>query len=141
MDAGVITALIGAVAVMIAAALTTVGVVTKNRTDRKSALDARIDARVERELESAWKAIDAQKGKIDSLTRGQRDLQRQYEDLQTRYGRTRAAIARILRAIAAQWPDPHGPNLDPRDLAELEDAVPSAWIRRGEGAAANGPLD
>lgn len=46
--------------------------------------------------------------------------------------RKMAAVARIFRAIAAQWPTPNGPDIPPSDIAELEDTevIPRGWIRR-----------
>lgn len=40
------------------------------------------------------------------------------------------AVARILRALFDQWPGRDAPNLDPADIAEIEDTVPPAWVRR-----------
>jgi hypothetical protein len=40
------------------------------------------------------------------------------------------AVARILRALFDQWPGHDTPNLDPADIAEIEDTVPPAWVRR-----------
>jgi hypothetical protein len=40
------------------------------------------------------------------------------------------AVARILRALHDQWPSDNPPNLDPADIAAIEDTVPPAWIRR-----------
>lgn len=80
----------------------------KTRTDAKIALDARIDARVKAELERVYRRLD---------------------EFENRDSRRTAAFTRILRAIARQWPTPEGPNLDPADIAEIEDTIPPAWIR------------
>lgn len=83
----------------------------KTKSDAKTALDARIDARVKTELERVWARLDS----VEKLA-----------------VRRSAAFARILRAIADQWPGSHGPDLDPVDIAEIEDTIPPQWIRRGE---------
>lgn len=42
--------------------------------------------------------------------------------------RTRA-MTRILRAIAAQWPQGFtGPVLDPDDIAAVEETIPTQWL-------------
>jgi hypothetical protein len=48
---------------------------------------------------------------------------------QTETRRT-AAFARILRAIAQQWPTANGPDLDPMDIAVIEETIPTQWIRK-----------
>lgn len=40
------------------------------------------------------------------------------------------AVARILRALFDQWPDDNPPNLDPADIAAIEETVPPAWVRK-----------
>jgi hypothetical protein len=101
---------------IVGAAVTLIGIVatylaTKGRTqtDAKAELDKRIDARVSTELGRVY-------GRLD-----------EWED---KYTRKMSAVARILRAIADQWPSAHGPNLDPRDIEEIEDTIPVQWIRR-----------
>lgn len=85
-------------------------------TNAKTALDKRIDERVSAQLEEAWKRLDEQDTKIAALL--------------TREARRTGAITRILRAIAKQWPGAEGPDLDPADIAEIEETIPAAWIRR-----------
>jgi Flp pilus assembly protein TadB len=82
----------------------------------KTALDARIDARVETQLSDAWARID----EIDTA----------FKALEKRETRRTGAITRILKAIAAQWPGSHGPDLDPADIAEIEETIPPTWIRK-----------
>lgn len=83
----------------------------KTKSDAKTALDERIDARVKGELERVWARLDS----VEKLA-----------------VRRSAAFARILRSIADQWPSgEHGPDLDPVDIAEIEDTIPPQWIRRG----------
>lgn len=82
----------------------------KTRADAKAALDARIDARVKNELDRVYERLDEVEGAAVKQA---------------------SAFARILRAIAAQWTgDPHGPNLDPDDIREVENTIPPQWIRR-----------
>jgi predicted RNase H-like nuclease (RuvC/YqgF family) len=64
-------------------------------------------------------------------------LRVEVQGLRDKYTRKMSAVARILRAIADQWPSAHGPNLDPRDIEEIEDTIPVQWIRR---APADGPI-
>lgn len=82
----------------------------------KIALDARIDARVSAQLEEAWTEI--------------KQLKEDMKTVQTRQTRRDGAITRILRAIARQWPNTEGPDLDPADIAEIEETIPAQWIRR-----------
>ena len=81
----------------------------KTRSDAKAALDARIDERVSEELERVYARLNEVEGAST---------------------RQMSAVARVLRSIANQWPDPHGPDLDPRDIAEIEGTIPPLWIRR-----------
>lgn len=88
----------------------------KTRADAKTALDARIDARVKEQLEGAWKKISQLEEDVRELTEKDR--------LKS------GAFARILRAIARQWPDEHGPDIDPTDIALVEEVIPPTWVRR-----------
>lgn len=97
---------------LIGIVVTFFGTKGKTKSDAKTALDARIDARVKSELERVWTRLDS----VEKLA-----------------VRRSAAFARILRAIADQWPsNMHGPDLDPVDIAEIEDTIPPQWIRRGD---------
>lgn len=91
----------------------------------KSALDARIDARVSAQLEEAWAEITQLKEDMKTVT--------------TRQVRRDGAMTRILRAIAKQWPTPEGPDLDPADIIEVEETIPSSWIRKSRLAMGTGP--
>lgn len=82
----------------------------------KTNLDTLIDARVTKQLQISWEKIDELSEKVDTL--------------ETRENQRTNAITRIFRAIAKQWPGPDGPDLDPADIAILEDTIPSAWIRK-----------
>lgn len=101
----IVVAVIGLLGIVV----TFLGTRGKTRTDAKTALDARIDARVKVELDRVYARLDA----VEKLA-----------------VRRSAAFARILRAIAAQWQDSHGPNLDPADIAEVEDTIPPQWLRK-----------
>ena len=88
----------------------------KTRSDAKSAMDARIDARVKEELDRVYKRIA--------------DMEKTVEEVQSTHTRKMSAVARILRQIAHQWVgDPGGPELDPNDIAEIESAMPFKWIK------------
>jgi uncharacterized protein HemX len=90
----------------------------------KVALDKLIDDRVTRQLTEAYGRLDAQDTKIE-------EQDEKIRQLETRESRRTGAFLRILKAIANQWPaGTEGPNLDPLDIAEVEDTVPVAWIRR-----------
>jgi uncharacterized protein HemX len=125
----IIAAALSAFAVVTGAALAFLGAWLKVRGDRaqaqasadaqkavtKQQIDAQIDERVKGELEAAWKEIDELK-----------DRQKTQEE---QGSRVRAAFARILRAIAQQWPGPDAPNLDPADIDLLGDTMPPHWVR------------
>ena len=106
----------------LAAVGSAVAVIIKSRSDgtsakvsAKTALDARIDARVEAQLQAAWKRID--------------EVETAFRALESRETRRTGAITRILRAIAAQWPNgDHGPDLDPSDIVEIEETIPPSWM-------------
>lgn len=85
-------------------------------TNAKTALDALIDERVTKQLKDAWTRID--------------ELGTSVESLERRETRRTGAITRILLTISNQWPSgTTGPNLDPNDIAEIEETIPSQWIR------------
>lgn len=89
---------------------------TSIATTTKATLDARIDARIASQLEGAWLRIDA--------------LGRQIDTYEKREVRRNGAITRILRDIAKQWPNAEGPNLNPADILEIEETIPSSWFRK-----------
>jgi hypothetical protein len=103
----VIIAIITAAALAIGSLLTFLG----SRANSRSAIDKRIDERVSAELSTAWARIDA------------------LEVKQTTHAHQMGAVGRVLRAIAGQWPNEHPPNLNPADIALIEDAIPAHWIR------------
>lgn len=94
---------------LIAALLVFLATRGKTRTDAKSALDARIDARVQSELSRVYSRLD---------------------EVEEAAVKRTSAFARILRSIAHQWPNEHGPDLDPADISLIEDTIPPTWLRR-----------
>lgn len=106
----ILPALVGVIGTSIAAALLYLGTRGKTQADARSALDARIDARLDGELARVYTRLD---------------------EVENAAVKRASAFARILRAIADQWKgDPRGPNLDPDDIREVEDTIPPQWIRR-----------
>jgi hypothetical protein len=104
----ILIVLVPAAALVLGGLITYIGTRGKTKTDAKTALDARIDGRVKAELERVYARLD---------------------EFENRDVRRTTAFARILRAIAAQWTgDSRGPNLDPADIAEIEDTIPPQWI-------------
>ncbi|GAA1149036.1 hypothetical protein F6W69_10735 [Microbacterium oxydans] len=116
MDPQTIITIIGAGVGGMGVVLTFLATRGKTKTDAKTALDARIDKRVSEQLEGAWTEITALKTDVATLTEKDR--------LKS------SAFARILRAIARQWPTDHGPDLDPSDIALIEDTIPPTWLRK-----------
>lgn len=114
-DGGFIIGLIGALATI----GSVIALVIKSRGENlnaKNALDDRIDKRISEQLENAWRRLDEQDAKITSL--------------EARETSRTGAISRILRAIAKQWPIGFsGPDLDAADIAEIEETIPSSWIK------------
>lgn len=115
---GIVIAIISAL-VSLAAVIATIvkskGENSNGYLSAKAAIDAQIDARVAEQLKAAWSRIDT--------------LEAAFKALETRETRRMGAITRILRAIANQWPGTTGPDLDPIDIAEIEETIPPAWIR------------
>ena len=107
MSEPVIIALITAAGLVVGALLTFLG----TRANSRSAIDKRIDERVTAELSTAWARIDALEAK------------------QKTHGHQMGAVGRILWAIADQWPNEHPPNLNPADIALIEESIPAHWIR------------
>lgn len=118
LDGGFIIGLLGALAAigsMIALFIKSRGDNKTSEKNAKTALDARIDARVESQLTDAWDRI--------------KSLETDVKALQTNQSRRDGAITRILRSIAKQWPNAEGPDLDPNDISIIEETVPAQWIR------------
>lgn len=137
MDAAQIVTLVGSGVLLLGAILTFLATRGKTQTDAKSAMDARIDKRVDEKLAEAWSQVDDQAKEIEELTGKVKDLgglledaQREIRSLKEDGERRAGAWGRILRSIAAQWPTPQGPDLDPIDIRIVEDTIPPAWVRR-----------
>lgn len=111
-----IITLVGIILVFLGTIITVLATRGKTRTDAKTALDARIDARVKEQLEGAWSEITTLKTDVATLTEKDR--------LKS------SAFARILRALERQWPAEHSPDLDPSDIALIEDTIPPMWLRK-----------
>lgn len=117
---GIVIALIGGIVAIIGTLATLVGALTKSGTDRRTAQEVRLDARMDAALAAQDKVIARQNTEI--------------EGMKVMLARKMGAVGRIFRQIRDQWTgDPHGPNIDPADIAELEDTevLPREWIRRG----------
>jgi glutamate mutase epsilon subunit len=125
-DGGFIIGIIGSIAALSSAIFVFIKSRSENKiaeknsnileTNAKTELDARIDARVAEQLTEAWSEIE--------------QLKKDFRLIQTRQVRRDGAITRILRAIAKQWPSAEGPDLDPTDIAEIEETIPVQWIRK-----------
>lgn len=118
-----LAALLGFLGLVVTALVTFFTTRGKTRADVKTTLaqtkatiDARIDLRVAQELEGAW-------GRLDTL-------EREFGEFRSTHTRKMAAVARVLRAIARQWHDTTGPDLEPSDISEIEDTIPAHWIRK-----------
>lgn len=121
-DPGFITigvAIIGLLGI-IATALATRG---KTKTDAKTALDQRIDARVKEQLEGAWKDID--KLKTHS---GEQD--KKLRDLEERDARKSSIFQRIFTTLASLLPEGVAPHLEltTSEIALVGDTLPRDWI-------------
>lgn len=103
------------------------------RRDRASTDAAAEAARLAKQF-PGWQEV------VDENRRLRTDLNSTDEkiaDLETKVTELRAsdrhkmhAVARILRALFDQWPADNPPNLDPADIAAIEDTIPPAWVRR-----------
>lgn len=81
----------------------------------KAQIDQQIDDRTLAELARL-------NGEVD-------ELRVQLTTVQRQYTAWKAAVARVLHAIAEQWAGDGGPNIDPGDIAILEDTIPLRWMR------------
>lgn len=109
MSGELVVSIVGAIALVLGGLITLQGARGKTRADAKTALDERIDERVSAELARVYQRLDV---------------------VERTSTKKMSAVARVLRSIAKQWPDPHGPNLDPADIADIEDTIPPTWLRR-----------
>lgn len=105
----ILIAVVGGIALIAGSLVAYFGTRGKTQADARTALDARIDARLDGELKRVYARLD---------------------EVENAAVKRASAFARILRSIAAQWQgDPSGPNLDPEDIREVEDTIPPQWIR------------
>lgn len=134
-----LVSIVGALAIVLAAIITVRGARGKEDSQVRDEWDQRIDDRVDRmlaryEAEVAQAIQDAATAKSDAAAARTEAAAAKTEaaSLRGAYDRMKSAVASILRAIAAQWPTDHGPDLDPKDIAALEDTIPAKWIRKKE---------
>jgi hypothetical protein len=110
MDTPILTALIMAAASVLGGLIVFIATRGRTRTDAKTALDARIDARVTTQLEGAWKRIDEQDAHIKALKTQNKTQARQITELRAHadiaerrevliYRHTRALREHILREL------------------------------------------
>lgn len=125
-DPTVVVAVIGGIVAIIGTIAGLVGALSKNSGDRRTAQELRLDARMDA-------AMTAQDRRIAEQDRRMTSQDETIAELQELLKRRLSAVANIFRAIRDQWVgDASGPNLDPADIAELEDTevLPREWIRR-----------
>lgn len=91
----------------------------KTRMDAKTAHDARIDQRMAAELERVYARMDEQD---KAIAEARKEAEAAKATASERV-RQISALRRILHQIAEQWPDSHGPDLDPGDIAKVEDTT------------------
>lgn len=123
---GIVVALIGGIVAVIGTLAGLVGAMTKTGADRRTAQEIRLDARMDAALAAQDRRIAEQDARIA-------EQDKTIESLKQVLDRKLATFGRIIRQIRDQWTgDPHGPNIDPADIAELEDTevLPREWIRR-----------
>lgn len=114
METPLATALIAGGAAVLVALLSLIGLLVKNGGDRRTGMEARLDKRID-----------------DALADQKETIEEQAEEIKTLKAQMRA-VGRVLRATAEQSTDPRGPDIDPADIALLEDTevLPPSWIRR-----------
>lgn len=74
--------------------------------------------------------LNATDGKIEAANTKIEELRETIDELKRSDRHKMHAFARILRALYDQWPSENVPNLDPADIAAVEDTIPAAWIKR-----------
>jgi hypothetical protein len=111
----------------------------RTRSDAKTSLDSRIDARVEKQLQTAWEQIDKQASQITGLKGQNKQQARQIAELRAHasiaemrevliYKHTRALRDHILREL------PPPPPAMPPELIE--------WFERfGDTQPPTGPIE
>lgn len=133
----IIGAISGAFATVTAAALAMLGAWLKARADKQVALaNVKLaSANVAAQQQVTKQQIDAQidqrlAGEVERLSGELEELRQEMTTLTSKFSQWKAAVARVFHAIAAQWTGDGGPDIDPADIALLEDTIPLRWMRR-----------
>lgn len=103
------------------------------RRERVAAEAAAGAARLEKQFPGWQELVDENRRLRADLTATDEKLsgiENQLTEVRREDTRKMQAVARILRALFDQWPGGDTPNLDPADIAEIEDTIPPAWVRR-----------
>lgn len=103
------------------------------RRERAAAEAAAEAARLEKQFPGWQELVDENRRLRADLTATDEKLsgiENQLTEVRKEDTRKMQAVARILRALFDQWPGGDTPNLDPADIAEIEDTIPPAWVRR-----------
>ena len=109
------------------------------RRDRASADAAAEIARNEKQFPGWQELVDENRdlrSEMATVRSEVTSLRTELREVRSADARRMQAVARILRALFEQWPGEGTPNLDPSDIAEIEDTMPPAWVHRR-----NGPLE
>lgn len=106
------------------------------RRDKAAADAAAEAARNEKQFPGWQEVVDENRDLRNEMT----NVRIEVTSLRSELGEVRRAdtrkmqaVARILRALFDQWPGQGTPSLDPADIAEIEDTIPPAWVRRKGG--------
>ena len=103
------------------------------RRERVAAESAAAAARLEKQFPGWQELVDENRRLRADLTATDEKLsgiENQLTEVRREDTRKMQAVARILRALFDQWPGGDTPNLDPADIAEIEDTIPPAWVGR-----------
>lgn len=106
------------------------------RRERAAAEAAAEAARLEKQFPGWQELVDENRDLRAEMTSVRDEvlgLRDELKEVRRADTRKMQAVARILRALFDQWPGRDVPNLDPADIAEIEDTVPPAWVRRRAG--------
>lgn len=93
-------------------------------------------ARIEKQFPGWQELVDENRSlrtDIGTVSDEVKSLRDELKSVRNADTRKMQAVARILRALFEQWPGHEAPNLDPADIAEIEDTIPPAWVRRKAG--------
>ena len=120
---------------VVAGVLGLVAILLGKSRDRKAAEEAAKQERVNEQFPGWAELVEENRNLRGELTEVRRtidELRIKVETILTREARWMAAVARIFRRIDALWPTEAGPDLDPADIAALEDTevLPPHWKRR-----------